>query len=94
MFDGHRSSGDISGAVWHLICHMTPQNRVIEESSNFMGGRSSRYVTNLPRLLTIGTVVVGMFLVSQVISQNYAVEESCDFINSSQSSKSPTFQVW
>ena len=41
----------------YLICHVTSQNHMIEGSVNFMSGRSSSYVTTLPRFLAIGIVV-------------------------------------
>ena len=47
-----------SGDKKYLICHVTSQSHVIEKSRKFLSGRSSSYVTILPSLLTIGTVVV------------------------------------
>ena len=41
-----------------FICHVTPQNPVIEGLCNFMNGSSSWYVNTLSSLATIGTVVV------------------------------------
>ena len=37
------------------------------------------YVTILPSLLAISTLVVNMFLVSHMISQKHVTKGSCDF---------------
>ena len=41
-----------------LVCHVVSQNHVITRLLNFKGKRQSMYVTMLPRLVAIGTVVV------------------------------------
>ena len=46
----------------HLICHVKLQDHMIKQSCDFMGAKSSLYVTTLPSLVAIGIVVVEMFL--------------------------------
>ena len=58
MFGGHWSIA--IGDRKYLMCHVTSQNPVIERSSNFISGSYSWYVTALPSVMAIGTVVVEM----------------------------------
>ena len=76
MFGVHWSSA--SRDIKHLICHMTSQKLLIEESSNFMSGSSLWYVTTLPRLMAVGILVVEMFLVCHMIKQDHVIKGSGD----------------
>ena len=51
-----------------LICHMTSPDHLIERACEFMGGNSLCYVTTLISLVTIGIVMVEMFLICHIIS--------------------------
>ena len=42
----------------YLICRVTSYDHLIEGSYEFMGGSSSRYVTNLKSLVTRGIVIL------------------------------------
>ena len=42
----------------YLICHLTSQDHLIEESFEFLCGRSSQYDTILTGLVTTGIVIV------------------------------------
>ena len=53
----------------YVTRHVTLQYHVIEGSSNFMSGSFLWYITTLPSLVALGTVVVEKFLVCQVIKQ-------------------------
>ena len=53
---GHRRSG--SEDIMILGCRVSSQYHLIEGSCNFMSRNSSRYVTILPSLVAIDTVVV------------------------------------
>ena len=45
-----------------------------------MGGSSSLYVITLLILLAIGIVVVEMFLICHMISQDHVIKGSCDIM--------------
>ena len=45
------------GDVTYLICQVTSKDHVIEESCDFLSGRSSLYDFTLPSLVAIRTVV-------------------------------------
>ena len=60
MFDGQWSSAD--GDIKNLTFYVTLQNHVIEASSNFMNGSSSRYITTISNLVAIGIVEEGFHL--------------------------------
>ena len=55
-FGGHRHGG--TGDMMILVRHVILQDHVIQKSCEFMGRIPLRYVTMLPRLVAIGTVVV------------------------------------
>ena len=55
-FDDHRHCGIED--IMILVCHEILQDQVIKRSCNFMGRNPSRYVTILPSLVVIDTVVV------------------------------------
>ena len=61
---------------------------MIEASCGVMGGCSSLYVTTFPSLVAICIVVVDMFLICHVVSQDYAAQGTCDFLG-----RSPSIQV-
>ena len=42
----------------NLVCHVIFQDHVIKVLCDFMGGSPSWYITTLPRLVAIDTVVV------------------------------------
>ena len=56
MFGGHWSSA--SGDIKYLRCHVSLQKYLIEGSSKCISGNPSWYVTALPSLAAIVTVVV------------------------------------
>ena len=58
MFGEHWSSA--TGDIKYLICQVTSQDHVIEESCDFMSGSSSLFDTTLPSLLDIRTVMAEM----------------------------------
>ena len=47
-----------SGDMKYFICHVIPQNHVIEGSWNFMSGSSSLYIPSLLSLVVVGIVAV------------------------------------
>ena len=59
MFGGHGSSAN--GDIKYLTRHVTLQIDLVEGSSNFMSGSSSRYITTLPSLVVMGVVVVELY---------------------------------
>ena len=77
MFGGNwsRASGDIK----YLTCEVISQSYVFEESSNFMNGSFSWYVTILPSLVAIGIALAEMSLISRVIKQDHMIKGSCDY---------------
>ena len=54
---------------------------MIEGSCDFKERRSSLYATALPGLVTIGIVVVEMFLISHVNSRDYVFKGLCDLMD-------------
>ena len=58
----------------YVTRHVTLQYHVIEGSSNFMSGSFLWYITTLPSLVVLGTVVVEKFLVCQVIKQVHVIK--------------------
>ena len=62
MFDGHwcKCIYTILIILINITCHVTLRNHVIERSSNFMSGNSSRNITTFPSLVAVAIVVVGM----------------------------------
>ena len=75
----------VGGETKCFICHMTSTNRLVKGSCNFMIRNSSLYVTTLPSLVTIGFVIVEMYLVCYVIQQDHVTEGSCDYLDGSPS---------
>ena len=55
-FDDNRHCG--SGDVIVLDCHMILRDHMTKGLSNCIGGSNSRYVTILPTLVAIGTVLM------------------------------------
>ena len=55
-FGDHRHCD--SGDIMILVCHMILQDHVIKWSFEFTGRIPSRYVTILPSLVAMGTVLV------------------------------------
>ena len=55
-FGDHRYSG--SRDIIFLVCHITLKNHVIKGSFDYIGRSTSRYVTNLPSMVEIGSVVI------------------------------------
>ena len=53
---GHSYSGDIA----YLVCRVILLGHVIKESVDSIGRSPSRYITILPSLVAIGTVVAEM----------------------------------
>ena len=51
-----------SGNIKYLTIHLTLQNHLIEEPSNFISGSSSWHITTLPSFLAITFVVVEICL--------------------------------
>ena len=80
IFRGHCSSA--SGEMMYFICHVNSQDHVIE-GCDFMGESSSLYVSILPGLVAIGSVVVETFLIFNVIVQDHVIKGSCDFMGES-----------
>ena len=80
IFLGHCSSA--TGEMMYLICQVNSQDHVME-GCDFMGESSSLYVSILPGLVAIGSVVVEMFLIFNVIVQDHMIKGSCDFIGES-----------
>ena len=71
MVGGQSSSTrDITDPTYHV----TSQDHVIEGSRNFVSETSSLYVTTLPSLVTIGIVVVEVFLICHTISHDGAIK--------------------
>ena len=56
MFGGHRHYD--SGDGWALVCHVILQDHVIKVSYDFRVRSPSSYITILPSLVTISTMVV------------------------------------
>ena len=52
---------------------------MIEGSSKFMSGRSSRYINTLPSLVAIGNVVADMFLFCHMIKQDHMIKRSSGY---------------
>ena len=57
--------------------HATTQN------ASFTSLSSSQHILTLQSLVTIGIVIVEMFLVCHMISNNNVIKESCDYIDRS-----------
>ena len=55
-FNGQRHCS--SGDKMVFVCHVTLQDHVIKALSNFMVKSPTKYVTILPSLVAIGTVIV------------------------------------
>ena len=68
-----------------LVCHVFLQEQVTKGSSNFMGASCSVLVDILASLVAIGTLVLEMRLVCQVILQGHEVKVSCDCMGRSPS---------
>ena len=77
-FGGHGYCG--SGDIMVLFCHVILGDDLTKGLDNFMGRSLSRWVTILPSLVAKSTVVVEMFLVRHVISQDHVIKGSCDFM--------------
>ena len=73
IFGDHWSSE--SDDMKYLTCHVTSQNHMTDQSSNFMSGSSSWYVTSLQfgghRYCNIRDK---MFLVCRVIEQDHIIK--------------------
>ena len=55
-FGGHSHVG--SEVIMNLVCHVILQDHEIKVSCDVMSGSPSWYITNLPSLVAIGTVIV------------------------------------
>ena len=52
--------------IWKRLCQATLKQGLIEESFKFISGSSLQYVPTLKSLVTIGIVIVEMFLICHV----------------------------
>ena len=56
IFGSHCSGGNIG--ITYLLFHVNPKDHLNKESRDFRIGSSSVYVTSLPSLVTIDTIIV------------------------------------
>ena len=59
-----------------------------------MVGSSSGYVTTMISFVTIGIVIVGMFLICHVTSSDHIFERLCEFMVEAPHGKSSPYLVW
>ena len=62
---------------------MRLEDNVVKRVSEFMERGSSLKVTNLPGLVTIGIVVVEMFLINYVAPRDNVLKKLCNFVDGS-----------
>ena len=73
-----------SGDIMIFVCYLTLQYHMIKALNDFMVKKLSMYITILPSLVAISTVIVDILVfVCHVISQNCVIKGSYDFMGRS-----------